>query len=225
MFICFPNLGSRKVRSPEFFPKVGSRIKQEELTGVSIHCNGQIELDRITPLCEELRDIAGSLGWTYHDIDDAGKGLNGVILSPESDLEPIVFLLDSKGRMHSVGDLIAGWSEGDYLCTSVKTQFAGSAEHIWLCGLLRHVQRTYMPKLQVTDEGGFWETGNRQELQRRIDFLDRMISQFGAALEQASMDVALEQVSMDVALDSADPDVIADFIEQVAAKFRHKKSS
>jgi len=92
----------------------------------------------------------------------------GIILSPKSEMEPIVFLFDSKGRLHLLGDLIAGWKEGDFLCTVVKAQFAGSAAHIWLCGLLRHVQRTYMPKIEGTDEGGFWETGDRQELQKRI---------------------------------------------------------
>jgi hypothetical protein len=77
------------------------------------------------------------------------------------------------------------------------------------------IQRTYMPKLKVTDEGGFWETGDRAELQRRIDFLDQMIKQFGAALEQASMDTVL---------DKNDPESIADFIQKTAENFRRKKS-
>lgn len=182
--------------------------------GVSIHYKGAIDTNQITPLCEELRDIAGSVGWAFHNIDDSEKELRGIILSPKSDLEAIAFLFDPKGRIHSVADLIAGWKEGDFLCTSVKTQFAGSAEHIWLCGLLRHVQRTYMPKLKVTDEGGFWETGDRAELQRRIDFLDQMLKQFGAALEQASMDTVL---------DKNDPESIADFIQETAENFRRKK--
>jgi hypothetical protein len=181
--------------------------------GVSIHYKGTIEKKQIEPLCDELRDIARSVGWNFHDIDDDEKDLRGIILSPNSNLEPVVFLFDSKGRIHSFGDLIAGWKEGDFLCTAVKTQFAGSAEHIWLCGLLRHVQRTYMPQLEVTDEGGFWDTGDRQELQRRIDFLDQMIKQFGKALETAAMDTVL---------DKNDPDAIADFVEQVARKFRDK---
>jgi len=183
--------------------------------GVSVHYKGKIDLDQIGPLCDELRDIAGSLGWAFTDVDDDEKGLRGIILSPKSEMEAIAFLFDSKGRIHSVADLIVGWKEGGFLCTAVKTQFAGSAEHIWLCGLLRHVQRTYMPELEVTDEGGFWESGDRKELQRRIDFLDQMIKQFGAALEQASMDTAL---------DKNDPDTVADFVEQVAKEFRRKKS-
>ena len=179
--------------------------------GVSIHYKGIIDADRIESLCDDLRDIAGSVGWTFHDIDDEEKDLRGIILSPNTELEPVVFLFDSKGRIHSLGDLIAGWKEGDFLCTAVKTQFAGCAEHIWLCGLLRHVQRAYMPKLEVTDEGGLWEGGDQTELQQRIDFLDRMIKQFGKALEDASMDRAL---------DRNDPDAVADFVEDVAKKFR-----
>ncbi len=182
--------------------------------GVSVHYKGRIDVNQIDSLCDELRDIAGSVGWAFTDVDDHEKSLRGIILLPASEMEPIVFLFDSKGRIHSLGDLIAGWKEGDFLCTAVKTQFAGSAEHIWLCGLLRHVQRSYMPEIEVTDEGGFWETGDRQELQRHIDFLDDMIKKFGSALEQASMDTVL---------DKNDPDAIADFVEQVAAEFRLKK--
>ncbi len=182
--------------------------------GVSVHYKGKIDLDQIDPLCDELRDIAGSLEWTFTDVDDDEKDLRGIILSPASEMEPIVFLFDSKGRIHSIGDLIAGWKEGDFLCTAVKTQFAGSVEHIWLCGLLRHIQRTYMPEIEVTDEGGFWETGDRQELQKRIDFLGDIIKKFGSALDQASMDTVL---------DKNDPDAIADFVEKVAEEFRNKK--
>ena len=58
------------------------------------------------PLCDELRDIAGSLEWTFTDVDDDEKDLRGIILSPASEMEPIVFLFDSKGRIHSIGDLL-----------------------------------------------------------------------------------------------------------------------
>jgi len=182
--------------------------------GVSVHYSGMIQEDRIAPLCEELCDIAGSVGWAFQDIDDAEKGLYGIILSPKSEMEPVPFLFDSKGRLHSLADLIVGWNEGDFLCVAVKTQFAGCAEHVWLCGLLRHIQRTYMPELEVVDEGGFWETGDQQELQKRMDFLDRMIKEFGAALEQASMDVVI---------DKNDVDAVADFVEKVAERFHREK--
>jgi hypothetical protein len=182
--------------------------------GVSIHYSGRIREDRIAPLCEELCDIAGSISWTFQDIDDAEKGLHGIILSPASGMEPVPFLFDTKGRLHSLADLIVGWNTGDFLCVAVKTQFAGCAEHVWLCGLLRHIQRAYMPGLKVVDEGGFWEGGSQLELQKRMDFLDRMIAEFGAALEQASMDVVI---------DKSDANAVADFVERVAERFRREK--
>ena len=181
--------------------------------GVSVHIKGRIDLDQVNPLCKELRDIAGAVGWEFLDVDDSEKGLNGIILSPKSDMEPVVFLFDSMGRIHALGDLIAGWKEGDFFGTAVKTQYAGCAEHIWLCGLLRHIQRSYMPEMEVTDDGGFWETGDRQELQRRIDFLDNLIKKFGSMFDQAAMDTVLDQRSSDA---------IADFVEKVADEFHRK---
>ncbi|MDD2236609.1 MAG: hypothetical protein PHP44_12785 [Kiritimatiellae bacterium] len=182
--------------------------------GLSLHYKGGIDPGQIAPLCEELRDIAGSVGWNFIDVDDDEKGLRGIILQPSSDMESVPFLFDARGRVHALCDLILGWQEGDFLGAAVKTQFVGCPEHIWLCGLLRHIQRTYMPELTVTDEGGFWETGDAQELQHRMDLLDRMINEFGSALESASMDTVL---------DPNNPDAIADFVQRIAEHFRKSK--
>ena len=70
-----------------------------------------------------------------------------------------------------------------------------------------------MPEMEVTDDGGFWETGDRQELQRRIDFLDNLIKKFGSMFDQAAMDTVLDQRSSDA---------IADFVEKVADEFHRK---
>ncbi|MCF7816247.1 MAG: hypothetical protein K9M54_00055 [Kiritimatiellales bacterium] len=182
--------------------------------GISIHFNGAIELERIDPLCAELADIAASLGFDESvPVDDDEKGLRGIILRPASGMEPVPFLFDSDGRLHALGDLIAGWDDFPILSVAVKTQFADCADHIWLIGLLRYLQRKYIPELKVLDEGGYWESNDAHELKRRIDALGAIIKGFGAALESAFMDTVV---------DKNDPDVLADFVERVAQDFRPK---
>ena len=94
-----------------------------------------------------------------------------------------------------------------------RAAFAGEADHIWLIGLLRYVQRKYIPTLEVIDEGGYWESNNAAELKRRIEMLGEIIKGFGGALENAFMDTVV---------DKNDPDALADFIERVAKDFRDR---
>ncbi|MEN7972983.1 MAG: hypothetical protein ABFR47_04020 [Verrucomicrobiota bacterium] len=184
--------------------------------GISIHYNGTIEAERIDPLCAELMDIAKSLKFDESvPVDDDEKGLRGIILRPTSEMESIPFLFDSEGRLHALGDLIAGWDDFPILSVAVKTQFAGESDHIWLIGLLRYIQRKYIPLLEVMDEGGYWESNDVDELKRRIEKLGAIIKGFGTALENAFMDTVV---------DKNDPDALADFIERVAQDFRDRLS-
>ena len=146
-------------------------------------------------------------------VDDDEKGLRGTILRPASEMESIPFLFDSEGRMHALGDLIAGWDDFPILSVAVKTQFADCTDHIRLIGLLRYIQRKYIPSLKVLDEGGYWESNDADELKLRIDSLGAIIKGFGSALENAFMDTVV---------DKNDPDALADFIERVAQDFHGK---
>ena len=182
--------------------------------GISIHYSGVIESERVEPLCAELADIAKSLGFDESvPVDDDDKGLRGIILRPASEMESIPFLFDSQGGLHALGDLIAGWDGFPILSVAVKTQFAGEADHIWLVGLLRYVQRKYIPTLEVMDEGGYWESNDATELKRRIEELGAIIKGFGGAVEKAFMDTVI---------DKNDLDALADFIERVAQGFRDR---
>lgn len=180
--------------------------------GISIHYSGRMEADLIRQLCDELADISRSVGFDEPIVvDDAKKGLLGILLQPASEMECVPFLFDDQGRLHALGDLIAGWSEENaILSVAVKTQFAECADHIWLVGFLRYIQRRYIPDLRVTDEGGYWDENDPQELNRRMDFLGEKIKGFGAALEHAFMDTVV---------DPSNPNVLTDFIERVAKGF------
>lgn len=185
--------------------------------GISIHYSGTIEGGRIEPLCAELLDIAASVGFDESvSVDDDEKGLKGIILRPTSDMESIPFLFDAEGRLHALGDLIAGWDDFPILSVAVKTQYANVTDHIWLVGLLRYVKRKYIQNLKVSDEGGYWESEDAEELTRRMDELGAIIKNFGSALENALMDTVIEKNN---------PEVLADFIERVAEDFRRREDS
>lgn len=184
--------------------------------GISIHFKGAIEIAQIEPLCAELEDVAKSAGFQESIlVDDDEKLLKGIILRPASDLESIPFLFDADGRLHALSDLLVGWDDFPILSVAVKTQYADVKDHVWLVELLRYVQGKYFKALEVVDEGSYWESGDPQELQRRIDELAGIIKGFGKALESGFMDTVV---------DTKDPDSLADFVERIATEFQERRN-
>ena len=69
-----------------------------------------------------------------------------------------------------------------YLDHWCKTQFAPPDTHVEVCAFLRDIEPLF-DGFNVIDDGGFWETGDRAELERRLGFLNRMIDRIGTGLE------------------------------------------
>ena len=82
------------------------------------------------------------------------------------------YYLDGEGNRHR--------SEGSLFC---KTQFAGAHAHIVVCRLLQELRDNFMPCLEVSDEGEYWETGDIEKLTENIGHLGDMIKALGEALK------------------------------------------
>lgn len=84
--------------------------------------------------------------------------LNGFVLHPHPKAESLAVLHGSDG----------------YCWRSCKTQFAGPDIHIEVVQFLREIA-PFFTAFQVKDEGGYWDTGDRQELERRMGIISRGI--------------------------------------------------
>lgn len=140
-------------------------------------------------MVEELEDIAGSMKWKACRIErDAGNPeFRGVILQPDDATESLPFLFDRDGRLRTLADLICRQFVADPTYSyfvSVKTQFGKLATHLWIVGLLRYLKSKYLPDLEVSDEGGYWETGDVLELERRREFLNAKIAELAEGLSK-----------------------------------------
>ncbi len=156
--------------------------------GVSIHFQGGLgQVDRLPAFMEELEDIALSKGWRSHRIerDAENPEFAGIIVEPSDSTEGLPFLFDRAGRLRCLADLICDQIEPDPRCSyfvSVKTQFGDVGTHLWITGLLRYLKSKYLPDLEVTDEGGYWETGDLAELEGRRDFLNEKLAELADGL-------------------------------------------
>ncbi len=156
--------------------------------GVSLHWSGSLgSAVDLGQMVEELEDIAGSMKWKAHRIErDAGNPeFRGVILQPNDSTESLPFLFDRDGRLRTLADLMCRQFVADPRCSyfvSVKTQFGKLETHLWIVGLLRYLKSKYLPDLEVSDEGGYWETGDVSELDARREFLNAKIAELAEGL-------------------------------------------
>lgn len=157
--------------------------------GVSLHYQGGLGAGTApADLLAELEDIGRAMGWEVQRIarDAENPEFEGVILQPDDDTESLPFLFDRAGRLRCLADLICGQIEPDPRCSyfvSVKTQFGRTPTHQWITGLLRYLKSKYLPDLEVTDEGGYWESGDAALLDERKDFLAGKIALLAEAIE------------------------------------------
>lgn len=164
--------------------------------GITIHYRGKLdELRRLDDLRLELSDIGTTMGWSCRTLDDDWRippnatlthgsdgatirghlGLRGIILALGGNSESLAFLFDAGGNLRSVMNMILlseGSLESANAWVSVKTQFASPDIHVWIIGLLKYLKKRYMTNLEVHDEGGFWETGDRQALEAKMRLIN-----------------------------------------------------
>ena len=168
--------------------------------GVTIHYRGTLDdVGSLDAFCRESADIGASMGWETKVWDDSWEepltarivhkegaatiegnlGLKGISLRPGGNCESLCFLFDSKGCLRSLMDRLMeseGQAVSDKPSVSVKTQFASPDLHVWIIGLLKHLKKRYMADLEVSDEGGYWETGDRKALEASMQFINNKIN-------------------------------------------------
>jgi hypothetical protein len=136
--------------------------------GVTIHFKGQLKgLSEYRQLMEIAKAHAGQNDWPAEEISTEAARLlrvtddeknwdyegpvSGIALFPHPDAEPLRLEFDT--------DL--------YVQEYVKTQFAGDDAHAAIVQFLREIEPLFL-NLQVEDEAEYWETNDRELLQRHL---------------------------------------------------------
>lgn len=142
--------------------------------GVTIHFEGRLkDQDSFNELIRIASEYAAAMKWQSEPIDEAEvtllrvkdekewdyKGrVRGLALFPHPDCDPVRLEFD----------------ENLYMQEYTKTQFAGGEIHLWVIGLLRRIEPLF-DRLNVFDEGEYWETGDLNLLKSHIETCREMI--------------------------------------------------
>ena len=176
--------------------------------GVSIHYRGQLNDTALLPtLCDEVDDIADSMGWPATSLDDdwstppdatltnGGKvqghlGLKGIQVTPHPDSEPLVLFFDRDGHLRSpmtVLMILDGTLKPETAWVTMKTQFSGPDTHVWVIGLLKYLKKRYISNLEVSDESDYWESGDRRKLEEDMTLLNGKLQHLSATISSGRM--------------------------------------
>jgi hypothetical protein len=97
----------------------------------------------------------------------------------------------------------------------VKTQFAPIHTHVVIIKLLRHLKTKYIHNLEVSDEGGYWDSGDMEQLVSYRNSILRAMKMLEGGLEKSSMKSG-EKISTEKEL--------ADYIARVFEEILRKKT-
>lgn len=193
----------------------------------------QQDEEKVRKMTEEIRDIAETMDWPYRTFDenwsegpitdtlDDSEGnpkyvfrrypLKGIFFRPHPDSEYVYMLFRPDGQLTS---FLQAEIDADYPADGwswTKTQFAGADTHIALIKLLRYLRDKYLHDLEVNDEGGYWESDDRQELARRLLMIDTGIEVLTGAVNNMPPE------------DIRDEDKLLKRIEEVLRQLRDRK--
>jgi hypothetical protein len=148
--------------------------------GVTIHYGGQLRSgDRMAKLqsialrwakkwkCEvdEVDEPEFEYFRVRNDTLEEYKGaIKGFVLRPHPEAESLSILIANDG----------------YLYHFCKTQFAPPEVHIDVISFLRDIE-PHFTEFKVQDDGGYWDSSDRELLERRLGFLNRMIDKLAKA--------------------------------------------
>jgi hypothetical protein len=149
--------------------------------GLTFHYSATLKNRRkLNNLLEEVTDICKSLNWKYNLFDN--KVVKGISLAPENS-ESLWLTFDHTNQL--LMPFTATWAKpGDkfYYGAFTKTQFAGADTHIALIRLLKYISKKYFSEIKVSDEGGYWETGDETVLRKTFARYSFLLDKVAGAL-------------------------------------------
>jgi hypothetical protein len=184
--------------------------------GVTIAYRGRFpDLTRIEDFEDRLFDFALEMGgmariWRTWADDNPERMVRGIILDLAPGQESTSLLISPEGwliGLAEIEDAEEGRLDEPPWCF-VKTQFGPVEGHVALVEMFTALKRDFLPDLEVSDEGGYWETRDLAELTRRQSFLKAAIDGLAEGLSRYGLSHEAAE----------DPEILLRHVERVAAQ-------
>ena len=143
--------------------------------GLTIHYTAQLKsVESLPILVSEVADLCKSMGWNYtlypQDENEDESSIRGISVHLNPDGEPLWLTFSPAGRLTTPfsWQMRNRYPEFSFKAFT-KTQFAGPHTHMILVHLLKYLSGKYFASVEVSDEGGYWETEDVSVLRDRFE--------------------------------------------------------
>lgn len=150
---------------------------------LSIHYKGTCNAAAMRALIHETTALAKEAKWKYTVIDD--ENYLGIILTTDIQSEPLPFIIGNENRLVNLICLNQTEKPEYAFQITTKTNFASIDNHILIAKLLKYIKLKHIPDLEVNDESDYYETENREELERKHRFLLKKLDEVSDILNYA----------------------------------------
>ena len=170
---------------------------------------------RIEDFEDRLLDFALEIGgaariWRSWADNDPNRMVRGIILDLAPGHESTSLLVSPEGwliGLTDIQDAEEGRLEEPPWCF-VKTQFGPVEGHVAIVEMLAALKRHFVPDLEVSDDGGYWETHDLAALVRKRDLTKGAIDGLAEGLRRHGLNREAAE----------DPDILLRHVERVAAR-------
>lgn len=182
--------------------------------GVTISYRGSLaDIGRVEDFEDRVLDLALEVGghahvWRSVNDDDPRRVVRGVMLDLYPGQETTSLLISPEGwliNLFEIEDAEEGRLAEPPWCF-VKTQFGPVEGHVALVELLAALQREFFPNLEVSDEGGYWETRDLAALRVKMEYIQSAIAGLADGLRRHGLSSEAAE----------DPEILAARITRVA---------
>jgi hypothetical protein len=182
--------------------------------GITIAYRGRIaDFARIEDFEDRLVDFALEIGgmaqiWRSWDDGSPERMVRGVILGLAPGQESSSLLLSPEGWLIGLADIEdaeLGRLKEPPWCF-IKTQFGPVEGHVALVEMLAALKREFLPDLEVSDDGGYWETHDLGGLVRKRSLTQEAIDGLAEGLRRHGLSREAAE----------DPSILIRHIERVA---------
>jgi hypothetical protein len=188
--------------------------------GITIAYRGRLtDLTRVEDFEDRLVDFALEVGgqvriWRTWADDNPARVVRGVILDLAPGQESTSLLLSPEGwliNLTEIEDAENGRLKELPWCF-VKTQFGPVEGHVALVEMFAALKREFLHDLEVSDEGGYWETRDVAELVRRRELIRQAIDGLAEGLRRHGLSREAAE----------DPSILLRHVERVAEQVHRK---
>lgn len=143
--------------------------------GVTIHYEGTAKSpDAVAEILSSVTTFAKKHSWSVEDASSKDGQLKRIIEEKDKDYKGritgvVVRITDNCEPLHFQFD------DNLFMQDYVKTQFAGAEVHVQIVELLESL-RPYFTKINVVDEGDYWDSRDRMFLEGHIAKVNSIIS-------------------------------------------------